>query len=189
MVNKMKSEDFKYKPLEEDELKILWKKHKQIIEAFIEYNHYDNEKVFIDETAVMAIIAKVHQRGKYFEYFHGLNMSECKEVALTSFWIIKLRPICAVSKEVNCEDIKVFNAINEKLALYYIIITLQGMLETEQLPIKQLNELPQKYIREIVYSFRYRDISKEALILLVESMAVFLGLDPYNKKKKEESIE
>ena len=30
-------------------------------------------------------------------------------------------------------------------------------------------------------SFTFRDISKEAMILLVESMAVMLGLDPYAK--------
>lgn len=45
--------------------------------------------------------------------------------------------------------------------------------------IEKLENIPKQYIRELVYSFKYRDISKEALILLVESIAVFLGLNPY----------
>lgn len=178
----METEKFKYTPLKDDEFNENWKKHKQLIENFVIYNDYDKEKIFIDETVVMAVIAKVHQRKKYFEYFHGLNMSECKEVALTSFWIIKLRPICAVSKQENMDEVEIFNAINEKLAFYYIITALRGMLESEKISDQQLNELPIEYTKELIYSFRYRDISKEALILLVESMAVFLGLNPYNKE-------
>ncbi|MBD5452858.1 MAG: hypothetical protein HDR30_00830 [Lachnospiraceae bacterium] len=173
------NDNFKYQPLKEDELNILWDKHKRVIESFIQNNHYDNNNIYINEKAVMAIIAKVDQRRKYFEFFHGLNMSECKEVALICFWYIKLQPICAVEKSVLEHDIKWMDSINEKLAVYYIIVSLQAMLESRGLSIQKLEELPTKYIKELVYSFTYRDISKEALILLVESIALFLGLDPY----------
>ena len=57
------------------------------------------------------------------------------------------------------------------------------MLGKQNLPNTALDNLPKEYIREILYSFEYRDISKEALILLVESIAVFGGLDIYQKKK------
>lgn len=170
---------FKYQPLKEDELQILWNKHKNIIESFIENNNYSSDNVYINEKAVMAIIAKVDQRRKYFQFFHGLNMSECKEVALTCFWYIKLHPICAVEKATFEQDIRYFDSINEKLAVYYIIITLQAMLENQGMSIEKLESLPEKYIKELIYSFTYRDISKEAMILLVESIALFLGLDPY----------
>lgn len=106
-------------------------------------------------------------------------MSECKEVALICFWYIKLHPICAVDKSVLENDIKYLDSINEKLAVYYIIVSLQAMLESRGLSAQKLDELPPKYIKELVYSFTYRDISKEALILLVESIALLLGLDPY----------
>lgn len=171
--------NFKYQPLKEDELNILWNKHKRIIESFIMNNKYDINNIYINEKVVMAIIAKVDQRRKYFEYFHGLRMSECKEVALICFWYIKLKPICAVSESTMEKDLKVFNSINEKLAVYYIIITLQSLLECKNISIEQLQSLPSQYVKELIYSFTYRDISKESLILLVESMAVFLGLDPY----------
>ena len=57
------------------------------------------------------------------------------------------------------------------------------MLKKKKLPTERLDELPLKYIDELVYSLTYRDVSKESLIMLVESMAVFLGLDPYAKEK------
>lgn len=63
------NEDFKYQPLSEEELNVLWNRHKQVIESFIENNHYDSNKIYVNEKAVMAIIAKVDQRRKYFEFF------------------------------------------------------------------------------------------------------------------------
>lgn len=178
----MSKENFRYQPLRENELQILWEKHKEIIESFVSNNQYDSNNIYINENIVMAIIAKVDQRRRYFKYFHGLDMSEYKEVALICFWYIKLQPICIVSKDVVAKDLRVYDSINEKLAVYYLLATLRCMLNEKQLSTDLLDALPKKYINEMVYSFTYRDISKEALILLIESIAIFLGLDPYAKK-------
>ena len=43
----MKDEEFKYIPLNNEELKILWDKHKKVIEAFIIENGYDNNNIYI----------------------------------------------------------------------------------------------------------------------------------------------
>lgn len=185
MVNSMESKNFKYQPLKEDELLIRWEKHKKIIESFIKENQFDCEKIYINEKAVMAVIAKVDQRRKYFEYFHGLRMSEYKEGALICFWYVKLHPICAVSKDILQNDMKVFNSINEKLAVYYLLVTLKSMLKQQGMSTEKVDSLPRVYLKELMYSFTYRDLSKEALILLIESMAIFLGLNPY---KTTESI-
>lgn len=40
------------------------------------------------------------------------------------------------------------------------------------------------YIKELEYSFTYRDISKEAMILLVETIAKGVGIQPYKYKEK-----
>lgn len=180
----MNNYEFRYQPLTQEELRSVWEKHKVIIESFIKHNGYDSAKVYINENTVMAIVAKVHQRREYFEYFHGLDMSECKEAALICFWYIKLRPLCAISKQEGEECAEVFDYINEKLAIYYIIVILRGMLQGRGGSTERLDKIPQNYLRELAYSFKYRDISKEALILLVESMAVFLGLNPYSDGSK-----
>lgn len=178
----MSKDSFRYQPLHETELQKIWEKHKKIVESFVVNNKYDSSKIYINENTVMAIIAKVDQRKRYFKYFHGLDISEYKEVALTVFWYIKLKPICMASQEIVAQDLKEFDSINEKLAVYYIISTLRGMLIEKNIPTERLDSLPKKYIKELIYSFTYRDISKEALILLVETMAIFLGLNPYSSK-------
>lgn len=179
----MNDNNFRYTPLSEDEYKALWDKHISIIENFIKNNGYDPSDLYVNEKSVLSIIAKVAQRSKYFQYFHGLNMSEFKEVSLICFWYIKLKPICIANDSNSKRQSLEYEAINEKLALYYLLSTYRSMLGKQNLPTTVLDNLPKEYIREILYSFEYRDISKEALILLVESIAVFLGLDPYQKKK------
>lgn len=176
---------FRYTPLTEEEYKTSWKKHTDIIEGFIRNNQYNPKHLYINEKTVLSVIAKVDQRKKYFQYFHGLDMSEFKEVSLICFWYIKLKPICIADETEQTRESAAFEAINEKLALYYLLRTYRSMLRKQNLSEKALDNLPDEYIKEILYSFEYRDISKEALILLVESIAVFLGLNPYQKKKEK----
>ena len=178
------NEIYSYQPLSKDELGQIWNKHKTIMEDFIRKNDYDPSKVFVNDKLIMALIAKVDQRKKYFRFFHKLDMSECKEVALIAFWYIKLQPICASSRDVLEDDLLQLDAINEKMAVYYILSTLKAILIKQNLPLGRLNELPITYIEEMVYSFRYRDFSKESLIFLVETMAIFLGLDPYKQTSR-----
>lgn len=176
----MEDKEFKYVPMMNDELQKLWNKHKRAIEAFVTENGYNSDNIYINEEAVMAIIAKVDQRRKYFKYFHGLDMSEYKEVALICFWYVKLHPICSISKEVMEEDIAELKSINEKMAVYYLLTTLKAILKKKKMSTDKVDSLPDEYIKELIYSLVYRDLSKEALILLVESIAMFMGLNPYN---------
>ena len=175
------SSDFRYAPLSEKEYEALWNKHKNVIESFIKKNNYSSENLYLNKNIILEIIAKVDQRKKYFQYYHGLDMSEFKEVSLIIFWYIKLKPISISNYDTSLRNKKEFDAINEKLALFYLLRTYRKMLEKSHKPTKVLDDLPEEYIREILYSFEFRDISKEALILLVESIAVFLGLEPYQK--------
>lgn len=178
----MSSDTFKYLPLKNEEFQILWQKHIDVIEEFIQKNHYSTKNLYVDEKTIMEIIVKVDQRKKYFQYFHNLDISEFKDVSLICFWYIKLKPICISSEDLrNKGDLE---AINEKLALYYLLSTYRRMLKNQKLPTNVLDNLPSEYLKELIYSFRYRDISKEAFILLVESIAVFLGLEPYQKINK-----
>lgn len=169
-----------YSPLEEDLLWELFNKHKLMIQSFLENNRYLPGVVSVRTKSLLTIIAKVDQRRRYFEYFHKINMSEYKEVALICFWYIKIHPIY-INVEVDQEQKAELDSINEKMAVYYILVTLRKILENKKLPVERLDDLPEAYIKELIYSMTYRDLSKESLILLVESMAVFLGLNPYQE--------
>ena len=106
-------------------------------------------------------------------------MSEFKEAALNAFWIVKLQPLSVCSQEYIKLQPAEYDSLNEKLALYYIIRTLRAALKEKNKSAGVLDSLSLKYINELIYTFTYRDVSKEAFIMLVETMAVFTGLDPY----------
>lgn len=99
-------------------------------------------------------------------------------MALICFWYIKLHPV-SIKQNVDNHNSLAYSSINEKLAVNYMFSTYRSMLKTYGLSTKRLDSISKKYVRELIYSFTFRDISKEAMILLVESMAVMLGLDPY----------
>lgn len=173
-----------YKQLTADEFDVIWPKHEDIINEFLYQNDYDMECIKISRDSILSTVVKVDQRRQYFSFFHGLDMSEYKEAALTAFWYIKLSPLSIETSALdNDNEVEKYDSINEKLALYVILKTLRVMLLKHKKSSEQLDKLPKSYIDELVYTFTYRDISKEAMIMLVESMAVFLGLDPYAKKK------
>lgn len=179
----MNNKSFRYASLSQNELQKRWNQHKNIIEGFINDNSYETNYLYVNEDAVVSVITKVDQRKEYFKFFHGLNMSEYKEAALIAFWYIKLQPIKLRSEQFTHKGLKEYDAINEKLAVYCILRTLRIMLYKSNKPTDELDSLSKKYIKELIYTFTYRDISKEALILLMETMAVFLGLDPYASDK------
>ena len=184
----MNNVNFQYVSLNEEELNFVWLKHKKLIEEFILSNNYDSSLISINDSALLSIIVKVDQRQKYFKFFHKLDMSEYKEAALNSFWYIKLCPLSIHIKNGEKETTSKYDSINEKLALYIILTTLRAMLKTSKISTEKLDKIPQKYIEELIYTLTYRDISKEALIILVESIAIFLGLDPYAANKQSQDL-
>lgn len=175
----MNKNTFRYAALSETVLQERWKKHRDIIEDFLSENNYDLSKVFVNEKVVLSVITKVDQRQKYFKFFHGLDMSEYKESALVAFWYIKLRPIMIRSEKFAERLPEEYDSINEKLAVFFLLRTLRVMLVKRHKSESELDSLSKEYLHELVYTFTYRDISKEAIIMLMETMAVFLGLNPY----------
>ena len=87
-----------------------------------------------------------------------MKFSEYKETALYCYWLIKLRPFWADPTIEEAEK------INEKFALHlYLSIVKKyypGFSEEDGLDLK--------HTRELLYSFRYRDLTKEAIILMLE---------------------
>lgn len=178
----MTDEEFCYTELSNEELQVLWDKHRKLIHNFMDDNGYNKENVFVNESSMLSVIVKVDQRRKYFQYFHKLDMSEVKEVALNAFWIMKLKPLSFTKSGSSKSQESAYQSLNEKLAFYYIIKALRAVAKSvnkKRQVGEMLDSLPKAYIDEVIYAFTYRDISKESLILLVESMAVFMGINPY----------
>lgn len=171
-----------YVPLSEEKVQVLWRKHIKLIESFIIGNGHDPQLLYVNKEAIISIINRVEQRKQYFKFFHHLDMSDFKELALNCFWYIKLHPIIACNRraeEPSEEELQFLKGVNEKFAVYFILTEFRALLKKEKLDDQALNKLSDSYIKELVYTFLYRDISKESLILLIETMAILFGLDPY----------
>jgi len=91
-------------------------------------------------------------------YYNGCKMGELNEGALMCFWIIKLNPfhVNGISN----------NILNVKIALCLFLNVLHYHTQKKNIKL----HITEKTINDIYYTFRYRDLSKEAIMILAESL-------------------
>ena len=115
--------------------------------------------IFVHESALLEIFDRIERRRVYFHIFYnGCNMSELNEGALLCFWIIKLCPFICQNIQPDILNAKIALFLFNKVLSYVASKTHKQVLITEQT------------IKDLYYSFRFRDISKESLMLLAGSM-------------------
>lgn len=120
---------------------------------------YPIEAVRTNMNAIKDIIVRVHKRKHYFKVFHNeMSISEYKETALYCYWVLKLRPFWIDPECTSSER------INEKFALHLYVALLKKYNED----FSQEDGINKLHIRELLYSFRFRDITKESMILMLE---------------------
>ena len=117
---------------------------------------------------LLNVFIRIDERADYYQYFHSKNeimhMSTEKEVALAAYWIVKYKPFRL--KSISKEEDFYYNykcTINEVIAAMLIISYL-----CEKIP-KLKDYYTENKINTLVYDLLNRDISKEALIMYVES--------------------
>jgi len=178
-VVKIPSSDYKllFKPLNKNE---YFEKHKDLV--------FKVRKVVGEEAAnislglinrfsiIREIISRVEKRKVYFHLFHkGLEMGELNESALYCFWILKLHPF----KHKTSFDDSANKWDTDKVNL---LIALHLFLGAARLTIKELHkqgkltsdkfEPSESFLRNLAYSFKYHDLSKEAIMTLAASLVV-----------------
>jgi len=110
---------------------------------------------------MLEIYERIEKRRVYFHIFYnGCKMGELNEGSLMSFWILKLMPF-------SHTDIPA-NELNAKIALYL----LNNMLLYYAKKNKRRVNISNSLCKDLYYSFRFRDISKEAIMALAESMII-----------------
>ena len=121
----------------------------------------DHKKIYVHEKIIYEIIEKVEQRRVYFHIFHNkFEMGELNEGALFCFWILKFNPFYSAQIPNNI--------LNIKIAFYYLMMALQYYTRKKN---KRMN-ITNNIINDILYAFQYRDLSKEAIMLLAESLVI-----------------
>ena len=136
-------------------------------EMFVAAYNIDKSRIFIDIEAINDVITRVDMREEYFFYFHkGTKINEYKRTALLAFWINKLRPYTYLlsPEEFSPDEVKEASQINERFATFLLIAIIEYFDKSNALSKEYLK----KFIYEVKYSLRYRDLTKEALILIME---------------------
>jgi hypothetical protein len=109
---------------------------------------------------VMAeIIERVEKRRVYLHIFHNrCKMGGLNEASLICFWMLKLHPFSCPRMETN--------ELNAKIALCLLTNTVYCQVKASG---KQA-AISQQLLKEAYYAFRFRDLSKEAIMLLATSL-------------------
>ena len=119
---------------------------------------------FISRRAMVDMIVRTDKRKAYYRYFHKMRINECKVAALYAYWIIKYRPITLLDERFESKGPAI--CINEAFAIFVIYATLKRVHGYQQTYTG-----PNSYYDKLMYSFRFRNLSIDAMILLVESIS------------------
>ena len=111
------------------------------------------------EKTVFEIFERIEKRRIYFHiYYSGCRMGELNEGALLCFWIVKLNPFFSPKLPVDI--------LNVKIALYLFNSMLSYIAQKTDKKVL----INAQIVKDLYYSFRFRDISKESIMLLAESL-------------------
>ena len=117
--------------------------------------------LLVDQEALYEIITRVEMRRVYFHIYHSpIEMGELNEGALICFWILKLMPF-------RYDEIST-SLLNSKIA--YILFN-NVLFYVAKKTGKRVN-VKKAIMDHLLYAFRYRDLSKEAIMALGESLLV-----------------
>lgn len=180
-IRELKKEEIhcRYKKLDKDYYIKTIKDITELFYSFINKKNHKKDDFIINIVALMDIITRMDKRDEYFQYFHGSEINEFKHTALLVYWINKLRPFMCKSDclqtyydEQSSDGTVCLNGfndyINEKFSMFLILGIIKKFAPKYLGVESNRPEYINKFINEMEYSLRFRDISKEALILMLE---------------------
>jgi len=148
-----------FTPLDKKTIQNMLSKMASYLNNISDIIKIDYKKIDTSMDTMYEIIERVEKRRIYFHVFYnGCKMGELNEGSLMCFWIIKLMPF-------HLEGIS-NNILNVKIALCLFMNVLHYHAQKENIKLN----ITEKMVNDIYYSFRYRDLSKEAIMILAESL-------------------
>lgn len=168
-----------YQSLKEE---VIQQKSDELLAQFDKYceqHHLTASDVCIQKTIIPLIMARVDMREGYFIIYHKkTKINEIKQAALVAYWILKFRPFMIATDDPDRSH--EFRRINEGFAAFYLLSAIT------QYAIEQGNasatsakfaDPSWRLGDEIMYAFQYWDLSKEAVILIAETIGeAFYGI-------------
>lgn len=161
----------KYKDLSIEETKKSLNRIVNLWNAFVNSNdnNLDKSNIDINERNLAEVIERINKRRYHYDIYHNMSeLSEIREIALLCYWIVKLKPFTVLD---NKSPLR--NSANEFFCVYLIMAIIEYLTEKAGKPF----EMPSNsLIKDTVYILKYRDLSKEAIILYVSSIAQNYGI-------------
>lgn len=156
---------------------VIKEKCNSLIEQFGKYACVQGisiKDVYIQRVLLPRIILRVDKRESYFLIYHKqTHINEIKQAALVAYWILKFKPFMVVSDDPVISH--QFNRINEGFAAFYLFSALKQYAIEKGCTVKKMSN---RLTEELMYAFTYWDLSKEALILIAETIGeAFFGIE------------
>lgn len=165
---KIAEEDFRYQIPEDEWLAKKIDEFEEFLEECKKKLEIEDLEIEINHVLLINIFVRIDERKDYFMYFHSeddsMHMSLGKEIALEAYWISKYQPLRMKNFDDEIEFTKKFKVtISDVIAALLIIAFL---IDKD----RKLDEyFTEKKINTFIYDIFNRDISKEAMIMYVES--------------------
>ena len=155
-----KPEEFpKFTPLDPETIDKLMEKIPQYLKNVISTLRIDNlNDLLVDQEALYEIITRVEMRRIYFHIYHPIEMGELNEGSLICFWILKLMPFKHETISTSVLNVKIAYTLFYNMLFYVAAKT------------KKKVNVKSDLMNNIIYAFKYRDLSKEAIMALAESL-------------------
>ena len=126
---------------------------------------------YIHKRNLYEVIKRMDKRKTYYYVFHKITkICEYKSIAIICYWINTLKPFMVVN-----EKSSIYNCPNEMFSLYLIVSVIASIYKNKY-PDKEFEFLDKDTIRDYVYNFKYCDLSREATIFFVETLAKAYGV-------------
>jgi hypothetical protein len=120
----------------------------------------NTSEITYSENVLIEIVERIEKHRVYFHIFHdGCELGELNEGALLCFWIAKQHPFYHPKISSNTLNAKIAICLFTNAIYYY----------TEKMKLDK--KISEHFINDLYYSLIFRDINKEALMILAGSFA------------------
>ena len=148
---------------------ILKEEVDHILNVFYKYvkeKGIEKREIFIDYDILGKIAVRLDQRCEYFKIYHkNTYLSEMRRVGILAYWIIKYKPFEIKMGDPYAWQNKI--KINETIALHMIMCMVVRLVCRDD--SKHLN-ISDSYRKKILHSFTEHDLTKEAFMIVAESL-------------------
>jgi len=156
--------------MDDDDLINLLRQLIKEIKTHLHRLGYSENQYSICGLDLIDIIIRVDKRLAYFRYFHNMRINDKKKAALYAYWIIKLRPVKIVDD--TLKNKLGHTNVNEKLALNHLlgILVARGKIKLGNGTGEVILDKTNKFLRELYYSFRFRNFTIDSMIVLADAI-------------------